>query len=230
MQPYFMPYIGYFQLINYVDLFVIYDNIKYTKKGWINRNRILVNGKIEYISLPLKKDSDYLDINQRFLSDNFYQDKIKLINKIKGSYSKATYYSDVINLLENTIDYSDINLFEYIYFSIKQINEYIGIKTPIIKSSSLDFDIHSYKGEEKVLAICKALNADEYINSIGGVNLYSQTNFKKQGINLYFLESKEKIYKQFGREFIPYLSIIDVLMFNDIDSIKSMLDVYEIQS
>ena len=80
MQPYIFPYIGYFQLINAVDKFVIYDNIQFTKKGWINRNMILVNGKDEYITLPLKKDSDFLNVDERVLSDTFKQEKKKIIN------------------------------------------------------------------------------------------------------------------------------------------------------
>ncbi len=92
MQPYFLPYIGYFQLINAVDKFVIYDNIEFTKKGWINRNRILVNGKDEFISLPITKASDFLHANQRYLASNFENEKNKILRKIKESYRKAPYF------------------------------------------------------------------------------------------------------------------------------------------
>ncbi len=78
MQPYFFPYIGYFQLINTVDEFVVYDNIEFTKKGWINRNRILVNGKDEYITLPIKKDSDFLHVKDRFLAETWSKDSAKM--------------------------------------------------------------------------------------------------------------------------------------------------------
>ena len=82
MQPYFFPYIGYFQLIKSVDEFVIYDNIQYTKKGWINRNRILVNGTDYLISLPLKKDSDYLNVVDRQLAESWEKDRTKLLTLI----------------------------------------------------------------------------------------------------------------------------------------------------
>src|SRR4030042_5533275 len=89
MQPYFLPYIGYFQLMNAVDEFVIYDNIEFSKKGWINRNRILVNGKDSYITIPLKKDSDYLDVRDRYLAETWSSEKIKMLKRIIGSYRKA---------------------------------------------------------------------------------------------------------------------------------------------
>jgi hypothetical protein len=103
MQPYFFPYIGYFQLINYVDEFVIYDNIKYTKKGWINRNRILVNGKDVYISLPLKKDKDSLNVDERFLSDIWIMERKKMLNRIKESYKKAPNFHQVFPIIEECV-------------------------------------------------------------------------------------------------------------------------------
>ena len=104
MQPYFLPYMGYFHLLNSVDEFVIYDNIQYTKKGWINRNRILVNGKDKLISLPLKKDSDYLNVIDRKLSDNWNVEKVKLLNLIKSSYKKSPQYSIIFPIIEKCIN------------------------------------------------------------------------------------------------------------------------------
>jgi len=226
MQPYFLPYIGYFQLINAVDEFVIYDNIQYTKKGWINRNRILVNNQDQYISLPIKKDSDYLNVNQRILTDDFKKEKIKILNKLKGCYFKAPYYNDIIKLLKDILDCSSQNLFEYIYNSILKIVEYISIDTKILLSSSLDCNIEEYKAEKKVLIICKTLNASQYINPIGGVELYSREYFKLNGIDLKFLQTEKIVYPQFKNEFVPNLSIIDVLMFNSKEEINLMLNKY----
>ena len=87
MQPYFFPYIGYFQLIASVDLFIVYDNIKYTKKGWINRNRILLNGKAVPFSLPLKSASDSLDLRDRELATDI--DRERLVNQLYGAYRRA---------------------------------------------------------------------------------------------------------------------------------------------
>ena len=227
MQPYFMPYIGYFQLIKSVDEFIIYDNIQYTKKGWINRNRILVNGKDQIITLPIKKDSDYLNVAERELSESWGKDKNKMINIIKSSYSKSPYFKESSELIFECLNNSEKNLFKFIYDSIIMINEYLGIKTSIIISSSIDAN-HTLKSQDKVLSLCKAQNADVYINSIGGVELYDKTIFKENGIDLNFIKSNPINYKQFNNEFIPWLSIIDVLMFNSKEQIQKYLSNYKL--
>jgi hypothetical protein len=220
MQPYFMPYIGYFQLINAVDTFVVYDNIEFTKKGWINRNRILVNGKDEFITLPLKKDSDYLHINQRFLADSFEQDKQKLLRKIKECYRKAPNFQETYPIIEEIFSFNSTNLFEFVFNSIKVIGNYLEINTELIVSSTININ-HNLKSEERVIAICDALNANEYLNPIGGTELYSNEHFLQNNIDLCFLKSKLVSYKQLGNDFVPWLSIVDLLMNNSIDFIKN---------
>lgn len=155
MQPYLFPYIGYFQLISAVDEFIVYDNIQFTKKGWINRNRILVNGLDAYITLPLKKDSDYLDIKDRYLSDEWPVERKKLLNRITESYRKAPQYTIVFPIIEKIILSEEKNLFQFILNSLNIINEYLEIKTPLVISSSISID-HHLKAEKKVMALCKA--------------------------------------------------------------------------
>jgi len=227
MQPYFFPYIGYFQLINAVDEFIIYDEIEYTKKGWINRNRILVNGKDEYITLPLKKASDFLLVNERCLADSWETEKNKLINKIKESYRKAPYFNDVFLLIENCLHFKNKNLFDFIFNTIKTINNYLEIKTPMIKVSDL-LTNKDLKAEQKVIEICKNRNAIDYINPIGGVNLYNKETFFKNGINLRFLKTDEIVYSQFQNKFVPWLSIIDVIMFNSKNKITEFINNYNL--
>ena len=156
MQPYFCPYIGYWQLMKIVDVFVVYDNIEYTKKGWINRNRILIDGKDEYISLSLKKDSDYLNVNERFLSEQFHLKEIrKITNKITEAYRKAPMFNEIMPMIEKILLCHHKNLFDYIYNSLLTWKDFLNINTKIIKSSSLSIDIEKYKGQDKVIAICK---------------------------------------------------------------------------
>lgn len=226
MQPYFFPYLGYFQLIKEVDKFVIYDNIQYTKKGWINRNRYLVNGESKYITIPLKKDSDYLDVVDRWISEDF--DKIKLLNQIKEAYKKAPYFSDTYRLLEECIQYSENNLFGFIYNSIIKVVEYLQIDTEVVISSSIDIN-HSLKSKDKVIEICKAIGGDVYVNPVGGMELYSKAEFDEKGLLLNFIQMQEVRYEQFDREFVPMLSIIDVLMFNSKETVIQLLDSYNIQ-
>lgn len=225
MQPYLFPYIGYFQLINAVDKFVIYDDIKYTKKGWINRNRILVNGKDKLFTIPLKKDSDYLDIYERKLSDNSPAEIKKILNKIEASYKKAPYYREIYPIITDCLLHEENNLFDYIYYSIKKIKTYLNIKTKLIISSKIGIK-KRLKGEAKVISICKRLKSTHYINAIGGVKLYDKENFLKENIKLNFIKSNVIEYKQFNNIFIPSLSIIDVMMFNSKKEITKMLNDY----
>ena len=214
MQPYFLPYIGYWQLMSAVDQFVLYDNIQYTKKGWINRNRFLRNGKAETFSLPLKKDSSSLDVKERYLSDDFEHHALKLVRQIEGSYKKAPNFGDGFKLFEKCMRFEDKNLFNFIYNSIIQIKEYIGLKTEIIVSSTVDCD-HTLQAEHRVREICHALSAGNYINPIGGFELYSKVNFKSEGITLLFHKSSYFEYNQIAEDFVPWLSILDVIMFNE---------------
>jgi hypothetical protein len=228
MQPYFFPYIGYFQLINAVDEFIIYDEIEFTKKGWINRNRILVNGKDEYITLPIKKASDFLSVNDRYLADTWEIDQIKILNKIKESYRKTNNFKEVFPLIENCIRLNNKSLFEFILNTIKTINKYLEIKTPIIKVSELSIN-KSLKAENKVIEICKIRKADKYINPIGGIHLYNKTHFFANNIELQFLKSDEIKYSQFQNIFVPCLSIIDVMMFNSKSDIMELLELYSLE-
>ncbi len=223
MQPYLFPYIGYFQLINAVNTFIVYDNIQYTKKGWINRNRILVNGKDEYISFPLKKDSDFLSINQRQLAATTAEDKKKILRKLTGVYSKAPQYDVIFPLLNEVISCNEENLFAYIYNSIRAICNFLDIETSFVVSSSLPIE-HQLKAQDKVIALCKSIGATGYINPIGGVGLYSKPAFEIEGIDLWFLKSSEVKYRQFDNEFVPWLSIIDVLMFSEKEKVKEYIN------
>jgi hypothetical protein len=223
MQPYLFPYIGYFQLMNYVDSFVVYDNIEYTKKGWINRNRILVNNSDSLISFPLKKDSDFLYINQRFLSDNWNIEKKNLLNKITGAYKKAQNFSETFAVLEKILNFENTNLFDFTFNSLNELKAHLKINTPFIVSSEIQID-HSLKSESKVIALCKALNASSYINPIGGLDLYNFDNFQEAGLDLSFIKTSNVIYPQFKEPFVPMLSIIDVMMFNSVEKISEFLN------
>lgn len=228
MQPYFFPYIGYFQLISAVDVFVIYDNLKYTKKGWINRNRIISNGKELLFSIPLKKDSDYLKINERQISTDFDKEKFQRI--ISENYKKSENFDDIYMLVNKILSNNTNNLFDFIFNSILEVCSYLNLDTKVIKSSTLLVD-RDFKGQEMVLAICKQLEAKTYINPIGGTELYSKEVFLENNIELFFLKAQAKEYQQHSNEFIPFLSIIDLLMMNSREKIIEMINCdYELIS
>lgn len=226
MQPYFMPYIGYFQLINAVDKYVICDDVNYIKGGFVNRNRILINGQPSYINVPLKNVSQFKHINEIELSDDksMFDKQLKTIAR---TYRKAPYFKEVYDILENIFSNKYDNLAEINIASIKSVCKYLNIETEILISSSMERD-RNLKREHMVMDICKIMNADEYYNAIGGTSLYDKNQFLKEGIKLSFIKTNDIIYDQFKNEFIENLSIIDVMMFNSKDKIHQLLKEYKL--
>ena len=221
MQPYFFAYIGYFQLIGAVDLFIVYDNIKYTKKGWFNRNRMLQNGSDAMFSLPLKAGSDSLHVRDREIAADF--DREKFLNRIGGAYRRAPYFAHTFPMIDRVVRNEERNLFRFIHHSIVSACEHLGIATRIRVSSDIDID-HGLKNKDKVLALCEAVGASAYVNAIGGTDLYSREEFGARGVELRFIRSKAFEYPQFGNEFVPWLSIIDVMMFNSPDAVRKCIE------
>lgn len=226
MQPYFIPYIGYWQLIAAVDRYVIYDDVNYIKGGWINRNRILLDGKPKYFNVQLTGASPNKKINEISVNNNLFV-KRKALRLIEAAYKKAPFYEEVFPLIRDIIQCEERNLAIYIGNSLKNICEYLEIATEILYSSSLEKDC-SLRGEEKVLAICKIFEATEYYNAFGGQKLYSYLKFLNNGIILKFLKTNEIMYQQFSNEFQRNLSIVDVLMFNSKEKVQKMLQEYSI--
>ena len=226
IQPYFLPYIGYWQLLNAVDKYVIYDDVNFIKGGWINRNRMLVNGEPKLFNIQMQGASPNKLINEIEVSNNTVWKK-KLLKTIENSYRKAPFYTDVFPIIEEIINYDECNLAKYLANSIKKVCNYLNIETELIVSSTLYKD-NSLKAQEKVIEICKELKATEYYNAIGGQELYSYEDFKDVDIKLSFLKSNEIKYKQLKDEFVANLSILDVLMFNSINDVRNFLNQYEL--
>ena len=226
MQPYLFPYIGYFQLMNAVDKFVIYDDVNFINRGWINRNSILVNGEANLFTIPLKKASQNKLINQIEISDSFDW-KEKLLSTLTHNYKKATNFKKVFNLISEIINIDESNISKLIYKSLLSINEYLNVNTTIIETSSV-YQNSELKKEERIIDICKKENSEHYINPVGGIVLYSKESFQSQGIDLNFLQPRKIKYKQFNEIFINSLSIIDVLMFNSNPEVKEFLKDYEL--
>ncbi len=224
MQPYFFPYIGYWQLMNAVDQYVIYDDVNYINRGWVNRNRILLNGQPHYFNVQMIGASQCKLINEILINK---EDAVisKNLRLIENAYKKAPYYTDVQPLIEQVLRNKEEFLSEVIAASFSVLCRYLDIHTELILSSDLEKD-NTLKGQDKILAICKFLGATEYYNAVGGQELYSFSEFKKQGIKLRFLKSDEISYVQFDNEFCADLSIIDVMMFNSKERVKELLNAY----
>lgn len=223
MQPYFLPYIGYFQLMQAADLFVYYDDVTFIKQSWINRNRIILNGREFLFTLELQGASSFSNINVVSVGRN----RSRLLKTFVQAYRDAPYFKDIEPVIHSIMSSAETNLPDYIIETHSTILSYLGIEVKTIKSSSIEKDC-SLKGQDKVIEICRRLGAGEYINSPGGKALYSKQDFIDNGIKLSFLQPMETMYKQFDNDFIPWLSIIDVLMFNSVVEVRVMLDNYRL--
>jgi len=223
MQPYFIPYIGYWQLLNAVDKYVIYDDVNY-KRGWINRNRILINGEIKYFNIPIQNASKNKCINQLSIKlDN--KMRKKMLRTIELAYKKAPFFQEGYSIIEQILLCDDNNLVSFLYYSFEIICNYLGIHTKLIFSSSMEKDCN-LRGQDKILSICNILHAKEYYNAIGGVSLYSTKIFEANHIELKFLKTNEIRYQQQTDEFFENLSILDVLMYNSVEKIRLMLNEF----
>ncbi|NBX35056.1 hypothetical protein EBR16_06815 [bacterium] len=220
MQPYLLPYLGYFQLVAAVDLFIVYDNIKYTKKGWINRNRLLVEGKDQVFTLPLRSGADAAMVCERRLADDFRPRK--LLDQFRGAYRPAPHFGRVFPLLERIFLHPDPNLFGFLHHALVAVCAELGIRTEIRVSSSFGID-HTLRHQEKVLALCAAAGATTYVNAIGGTELYEPAAFAARGLDLRFVRTRPLEYPQFGHPFVPWLSIVDVMMFNPPERVQQLI-------
>jgi hypothetical protein len=224
MQPYFMPYIGYFQLIKAVDKYVVYDDVNYIKGGWVSRNNILVNGEKKMFTIILKGASCNKLFNEVYIGDDFR----KLTKTLHFNYSKSPYFEPTMDLMEKIISFPNKQFALFIANSIQEILNYLSIDTDIIISSNLSKN-NELKGKNKVLHICKLLGADSYYNAIGGETLYDKEDFKNHGISLNFIDTQVKEYPQLSNSFVPYLSILDVLMNNSKEEVNLLLDSYNLK-
>lgn len=222
MQPYLFPYLGYFQLIRAVDAFVVYDDVNFIKGGWINRNNILSGNDRQLITLPLQGASPNKLINQIEVGGQH-----KILQSIRHSYGKAPHFGAVYPLLEEILTYPEKNLANFLDHQLRRICAYLGLQPQWHISSGLKKD-NGLRGQDKVLSICAELGATQYINAPGGKDLYAHDAFEAQGIKLSFIQPRAVSYRQFGTGFVPYLSIIDVMMFNDKAQCARLLEEYDL--
>ena len=227
MQPYFLPYLGYFQMVNAVDQFVIYDDIQYTKQSWFNRNKFLLNGKPHYFTIPVKKDSDFLNVDEREVSPDYQYQKKELIARFELAYKKAPYFDQVYPMLLEILNCEERNLYRFIRYSFDCVCDYLKIDTKVTPSSRVDGE-ENLSGKERLIGICEKLGGKHYINLPGGRTFYNKKDFERKGIQLSFIDPIFTEYDQFGEKFIPGLSILDVMMFNPVDKIKEMLQRFEL--
>ena len=221
MQPYFFPYLGYFQLILKSDVFVFLDDVQYIKRRWINRNRILLDGAPHWLTLPVREGGSELAINQRY-----YRLDRAIINKtlrrIEAAYRKAPRFAAIFPLLEDALRFDDANVAAFNANLIGRLATQLGIATPLERSSEIVEDVR-LAGQERIIEICRCLGATDYLNPIGGAGLYRAGRFAEAGLGLRLLQPRIPAYPQFGVPPVPDLSVIDALMFNSDDALAHLL-------
>ena len=229
MQPYFFPYIGYWQLINAVDEFILFDDVQFIRHGWINRNRVLKSGGWAYITLPLKKHSRDTKIREIEISNGINL-KNYVLTRLTYYKNKSPFYDYTVDLIDQILsDIRETNLAAINEYIIAKVSKVLGIKTKISTSSKRGYD-YSGVGDsgEWALEISKQMGASEYINPISGRDIFDKGKFNSNGIKITFISPKNIIYRQLGSSFEPWLSIIDVLMFNGARKTMDFLNEYEL--
>lgn len=229
MQPYLFPYIGYFQLMAAVDHFVIYDDAQWMKGGWINRNRILVEGAPRYFTLPVAKTTHTQRINERCFADDVDIHKKKILRQLAFSYCRAPFFDEILSLVKDCFGEPQRDVSRLLVSCLERCCDYLGIDTPMTMASDVESPT-DLAGENKVIHISRTLGANHYVNPAGGASLYSGSRFASAGLQLSFLHTLELRYPQFdGRKFQPSLSIIDVLMFNTPEQVLALLQRYRLE-
>ncbi len=228
MQPYFLPYLGYYQLMAAADKFVVYDDVHFIKGGWINRNRILLRRRAHFITVPLLGASPNRRINEiRLAAGSKWREK--MLKTITQAYHGAPHFEEVFPLLRVVVQFPVDRLADYLFHSLVMLKEFLRLKTELLSSSGR-YQNENLKGEERVLDICRLENAEIYINARGGRVLYDAATFRARGVTLQFLETEPFAYSQGGESFCPSLSLVDVLMFNPRAEVQSLLGRYSLRA
>ena len=224
MQPYLFPYIGYFQLLRAADRFVVYDDVAFIKQGWINRNRLLINGRPSYFTIPVKHASSFTLIKDTMVDAEGQHERWiqKTLKMFDNAYRRAPQFARVFPLVEAVFMKPTGRVAELAVASLKAVAEFLDIRPEWVDSST-KYGNADLKADERVMAICRAEGATEYINATGGRELYGREHFEARGLRLQFLEPRPIQYRQFGEPFVPSLSIIDVLMFNPVETVNEFL-------
>jgi hypothetical protein len=226
MQPYFFPYIGYFQLMAAVDRWISFDDIQFIDKGWVNRNRILhpdVNKEWQYITLPLEKRGRFDKICEISIkSDAKWREQ--MLGKLSSYKRKAPNYKSTIDFVTSCFDTDETNLSRFLTRTLRMTAEYLGIETPIEVQSQMNLTLNEVEHSGQwALRISEKLGATEYINPHSGADIFKEREFDASCIKLTFLKPHLELYAQRQDYFIEGLSIIDVMMWNDREKISEML-------
>lgn len=224
MQPYPFPYIGYFELMARVDRWVVLDVVQYTRRNWMNRNRILRPDEgWQYFVLPVSKMPLGASMRQIRLT-NPDEAQRRLLAQLQHYRKRAPYFPKVMDMVCDVFSRVKTNrLVDLNVASLNAVGEMLEIPTTLELCSSLgELENVEYSGQV-VLQIAKRLNADIYINLPGGREIYDPREWTASGIRLAFTKMNDLSYECAPYAFEPNLSILDVLMWNSAEEIRAWL-------
>lgn len=221
MQPYLFPYIGYFSLVENVNEFVFYDDVNFIKRGWINRNKIVLNNNEYLFTVPLKKASQSKLIKNIEIFD-IKLFKKQFIKKLESSYSKSKFYDFGLNYINDVLDFPSKYISELAIYSILKILKFLKIETNISVSSIDCPNKKRISGSDRIIDIARSKKCDLYINNIGGYGIYNAEYFRKNDLELKFFGIKDNAQQY------CHLSIIHLLMNYELEEINSMLKYFSI--
>lgn len=228
MQPYFIPYMGYFQLLTAVDQFVVLDDVNFIKRGWINRNRILLNGAAHWITLPLVRASQNRRIEEiQIVEDRFWREKMSA--QVRGAYRKAPHGKAAVELFECLMELGGTDLSSFLVASLKIVRDFLQIETSIILASK-SHPRGEFRGQARILDLCRREATDAYVNPVGGELLYDAEEFRKNGVKLAFLRPELSSYNQGGGEekFVSDLSVLDMIAWTGLEGCLERLRQFQL--
>lgn len=228
MQPYFFPYLGYWQLVSKVDVFVILQRVKFVKQSWINRNFVLGSGENVLISVPLEKASDFALIEDRKVSDVWTNTRGKILRQIQHVYGQSPFFEEISSWLKEQLSFPEKNLSNYLEHQIRSTASLLDINTKIVAEKDLG-DFSEFERSSRIFGICKSLECDAYLNLPGGRSLYSRDSFRKAHIKLGFLDPFLPAYPQGRIDFVSSLSVIDSLFWNGPMKTAEMVRLGDVQ-
>lgn len=227
MQPYFFPYLGYFQLVAASSVFIFLDDVAYIKRGWINRNSFLVQNRAHVFTVPLQAPS----INRQIATTLVAEDprwQSHLIRLLENAYAHAPFRDAVLGLVQQVVSEPQRSIGNLAATSVRTVCAYVGLPATWQMSSEAH-PRNGLKGAARIVDICRTLDATRYVNAPGGKDLYDSSEFLRAGIELRFLRPVLPAYVQSGGQFVRGLSIIDVLMFNPPEQVRAWMEAYELE-
>jgi hypothetical protein len=195
--------------MNEVDIFVVYRDIEFSKGGYINRNRLLLDGKVEWFTIPLEKAEDTAMISDRHISLSWPKSRESLLRRLDLNYRQSEFFEEIRPWVLRVFRYDTTSLSEFLKFSIRETHSLLTLNSTVVEENEIG-SFSSLKGQERVLSICETLKASRYINPPGGKSLYDSQAFLSKGVRLEFQKSDSTSGASIAGRVVP-LSILDTL-------------------